>query len=95
MENMHFDHRKQKRFNSPYTVEYSDPYSSDRIIRGVAVNISESGVCLYVPQSLSKGQEITLQSITYSFPLKATVCWSERYDEVFFKVGCCLQKSCH
>ena len=92
--NMQFDHRKHERFNFPYTIEYLDPYRPDKIIRGIAMNISESGVCLYIPQSLNKGQEITIRSIIYSSPQKATVCWSEEYDDVLYRVGCCLQDIC-
>jgi hypothetical protein len=88
---MQFDQRKNERYNFPYTIEYSDPYIADKIIRGVAINISDSGVCLYVPQSLKEGQEITIRSIIYDFPKRAKVCWCEKYDDTFYKVGCCLQ----
>ena len=92
--NMQSDQRKHERFNFPYTIEYLDPYAPDKIIRGIAMNISESGVCLYIPQSLNKGQEITIRSIIYSSPQKATVCWSEEYDDVFYRVGCYLDDIC-
>jgi hypothetical protein len=92
---MQFDQRKHKRSSFPYTIEYLDPYTANQIIRGVAVNISESGVCLYIPQSLNKGQEIIFKSVISTFSQKATVCWSEKYDDVFYKVGCCLHNSCY
>jgi PilZ domain len=92
--NMQSDQRKHERFNFPYTIECLDPYSPDKIIRGIAMNISESGLCLYIPQSLNKGQEITIRSIIYNYPQKATVCWSEAYDDLYYRIGCCLQNIC-
>lgn len=90
--NEQFNQRKHERFifPYPYTIEYLDPNAPDEIIRGIAINVSESGVCLYIPQPLNKGQEITIRSIIYSSPQKATVCWSEEHDDVFYRVGCCL-----
>jgi hypothetical protein len=93
--NMQFDQRKHERFNFPYTIEYLDPYNGNDLIKGIAINISESGICLYIPQYLNKGQEITIKSVIYSFPQKATVCWSEKYDDVFYTVGCYLHNNRH
>lgn len=90
--NMRFDKRKHERFNFPYTIECFDPYNDEEIIKGIAMNISASGVCLYIPQSLDNGQEITIKSIVYDCPQKATVCWSEKYDDEYYTVGCCLHK---
>ncbi len=92
---MQIDQREHERFNFPYTIEYLDPCTANNVIRGIAINISESGICLYIPQSLNNGQEITIKSVIYSFPKKATVCWSEKYDDVFYKVGCYLDNNCY
>ena len=87
---MQSDKRKHERFNFPYTIECFDPHNGDKVIRGIAMNISVSGVCLYIPQPLDKGQEITIRSVVYGCPQTATVCWSEKYDEEYYKIGCCL-----
>ncbi|MBW2974228.1 PilZ domain-containing protein [Candidatus Woesearchaeota archaeon] len=88
--NMQIDKRKHERLNFPYTIECYDPYNDDEIIRGIAMNISVSGICLYIPQPFNKGQELTIKSVVYSSLQKATVCWSEKYDDDYYKVGCCL-----
>ena len=84
------DKRKYERLNFPYTIECVAPYADGKIIRGIAMNISVSGVCLYIPQPLDKGQEITIKSVVYGCPQTATVCWSEKYDEDYYKIWCCL-----
>jgi hypothetical protein len=89
---MLFDKRKHERFNFPYTIECFDPHNDEEIIKGIAMNISASGVCLYIPQSLDNGQEITIKSVVYDYTRKATVCWSEKYDDDYYTVGCRLLK---
>ena len=91
--NMQFDKKKCEHFNFPYTIECFGLHNDDKIIRGVAMNISVSGVCLYIPQPLDKGQEITIKSVVYDCLQKATVCWSEKYDDNFYAVGCYLLES--
>ena len=90
---MQIKKRKHERLNFPYTIECFDPHN-DEIIRGIAMNISVSGLCLYIPQHLDKGQEITIKSVVYGCSQKATVCWSEKYDDDYYKVGCCLHNGC-
>ena len=92
--NMQFDKRKHESFNFPYTIECFYP-CNDEIIKGIAFDISKSGICLYIPQSLDKGQEIRIKSVAYDFPQNAVVCWSEKYDEAYYKVECCLHNDCY
>ncbi len=68
---------------------------NDEIIKGIAFNISKSGICLYIPQSLDKGQEIRIKTVVYSCPQKVTVCWSEKYDDDYYKVEFCLHNDCY
>ncbi len=91
---MQLNNRRHERFNFPYTIECFDPHNDEEIIKGIAMNISVSGICLYIPQKLDKGQEITIRSVIYSCPQKATVCWIEKYDNDYYKVGCCLHNGC-
>ncbi|MEW6570211.1 MAG: PilZ domain-containing protein [Nitrospirota bacterium] len=81
------DQRKQSREDFSFTVvEYILPETTEKFI-GFTLNLSRSGLCLYTPKLLKKGQEIIIKS---DFPLiskKATVCWSEKYDAFYYKVG--------
>ena len=92
---MQLNKRRHERFNFPYTIECFDPHNDDEIIKGIAMNISVSGVCLYIPQSLNNGQEIIIKSVVYGCPQKATVCWSEKYDDDYYKIGCYLHIGCY
>lgn len=91
---MRFDEKKSEHSNFPYTIECFGLYNDGKIIRGIAMNISVSGICLYIPQPLDEGQEITIKSVVHGCPQKATVCWSEKYDDNFYTVGCYLHDSC-
>ena len=92
---MQLNKRKHERFNFPYTIECFDSYNDEEIIKGIAMNISVSGICLYIPQKLDKGKEITIRSVVYGCLQKATVCWSEKYDDDYYKVGCSLHNGCY
>ena len=91
---MQLNKRKHERLNFPYTIECFNPHNNEEIIKGIAMNISVSGLCLYIPQSLDNGQEITIKSFVYDCPQKATVCWSEKYDDDYHIVGCYLHNGC-
>lgn len=85
---MSFDHRRHERYDFPDTIEYVlDPYTTDEIFNGIAVDISNYGMCLLTSTPPTKGQEITIKTIIPASSQKAVVLWIEKYDDVFYKVG--------
>jgi hypothetical protein len=82
------DKRRHSRKNVISTVEfYSDTLNENEIGEGFIANISESGLCLLTTNHLNKGQTIKIQnSVTVSFQT-ATVRWSERYRNLYYKAG--------
>jgi len=54
---------------------------------GFTLNVSKFGLCFYTPKVLNEGQKITIKG-AYPIPSKtAVVKWTEKYDDVFYKVG--------
>lgn len=80
--------RRHPRYDFPSTIEYGvNPDVEGQIYKGVTINISDSGLCLYVSTPLSEGEELTIKSalpVTYH---TATVCWVQKVDEDFYKTG--------
>lgn len=69
-------------------VEYIlHPDTTYRIFLGFTQNLSDSGLCLYTTNCLKKGQEIIVKSCFPYFYKKATVCWVEKYDSFYYRVG--------
>jgi len=82
------ERRKDIRYDLPKKIEYVlNPETSGKIYSGVTVNISNSGLCLYIFHPLTKGQKIIIQS-TLPVPYQtAMVLWIKKVDDDLYKAG--------
>ncbi len=79
--------RRHQRFEFSELVDYYlNPELKDPVC-AVSVNISESGLCLYTPKSVSVGQNVILKTSLKSPYVKANVRWVKKYLEDLYKVG--------
>jgi hypothetical protein len=63
------------------------PVDTEEILDGVAINISDSGLCFCSSNILGEGQEIILVSkLPFSFE-KGSVRWSKKLNDNFYKFG--------
>lgn len=85
-----FDQRRQERFDISCRIEYlADSIASDTTSDGIAINVSNYGLCLLTSHPLQEGQTITIKNI-FTIPLpaeSATVVWVEKYDALYYKIG--------
>jgi len=79
--------REDFRCNSHHVIEYVLNNENDQqIFKGVTVNLSAKGLCIYVFNPLNKGQEIIIKSgLRTNKP--AIVLWKKKLDDDLFKVG--------
>jgi hypothetical protein len=81
--------RADIRYEFPSTLEYgliSD--KAGEVLKGLTINISSSGLCLYVYDSLCQGQEIAIKKCVLPFPCKrAVVRWIKKVDEDVYMSG--------
>ncbi len=85
-----FDRRKQERHNFPeiLEIEYvTDPYETQKVLKGRVININDSGLCLIVSEPLFEGQEITIKSDLNTPSQTVTVHWIEKIDHGCYKIG--------
>lgn len=69
-------------------VEYTlHPDTTYEIFLGFTDSCSGSSWCLFTPKLLKQGQEIIFRSNLPAVSQKAVVCWVEKYDSVYYKVG--------
>jgi c-di-GMP-binding flagellar brake protein YcgR len=82
------ERRKHIRYDFPHRIEYAlNPETSDEIFKAVTINISKTGLCLYVFDSLGEGQKMVIRS-TLPVPLKTvSVRWTKKIEDNFYKVG--------
>lgn len=80
--------RKEQRYAYPKTIEYTTGLDNGDVFhRGVVVNISKSGICLYVYAAHTEGQLITIRSSLPVDPRTAVVKWVKKISEGFYQSG--------
>ena len=82
------ERRKAVRYDFPSTIEFdTGTESGENNHKAVTINISKSGLCLYLFESLGRHDEIQISSILPMTSKKASVRWIKKIDEGFFKAG--------
>ncbi len=83
------ERRRHPRYRYSNNLEFfSNPLTPNRTHSGLSVDISSSGMCLYTFfKPLDKGEDIAFKDALPVSYQKATVRWSEQYDEDFYGVG--------
>ncbi len=81
------ERRDSERYSYPSVVEYTLDRREDQNKKGVTVNVSRTGICLYIFNLLTVGQHITLRSVLPIPSKKAILRWTRRVDDNLYKVG--------
>jgi hypothetical protein len=63
------------------------PSIIDKAYEGIITDISDSGACLLTSIPLKDRQRIIIQDKACSYEQAAIVRWSQKYDEMFYKIG--------
>lgn len=77
------------RYDFPATIEYvTGPQSDDQAVhKGVTINLSSTGVGLYLFDLLPEGQQITIRTTLPIDSRTAAICWTRREDDNFYRSG--------
>ncbi len=88
------DQRHEPRYAYPKTVEYVLP-SGGRpgTLKGVVVNISKGGICLYLYSDYIEGETIVIQNTLPVTSRTASIRWIKKINVGFYKAG--LQSTTH
>lgn len=82
------ERRRYRRTIFPSTIEYGmKEEATGESFKGVAVNISESGLCLYTSNVLKEGQVIAIMSVLPVSSRVASVRWIRSVNDDVCKVG--------
>jgi len=80
--------RKSKRKIVNKLVEYFlIPSVTTKTFDGLITDISDSGLCLVTNSQLKYGQRIIIQDEPYLSEKIAIVRWTEKFDDIFYKIG--------
>jgi hypothetical protein len=82
------ERREHSRYDFPSQIEYVlDPDTTGKVYKGVTIEVSYSGMRLYVFSSLDQGQKLTIRTALPISSQRASVKWIEKVEEGFYKTG--------
>jgi len=83
------DKRIETRYDFPSTIEYvlDPPTNGGTVHRGVTVNISNTGLGVYLFDQHMSGQKIVIKTVLPVDYQSATICWSRKEDASFYFSG--------
>jgi Tfp pilus assembly protein PilZ len=85
---MEREYRKNKRIPMLQPIKYLlSPSIIEKTYDGVVTDISDSGACLLTTSPLKDRQRIIMLDKSLSFEKAAIVRWSQKYDDMFYKIG--------
>lgn len=80
--------RKHPRYPHPDKIEYiCDHRSGEKVSKGITINISTSGLCLYLFDDLTEGHSITFKSTLPVSAKRASIRWIKKLQERFYIAG--------
>lgn len=77
--------RREDRF--PFAKNLYCTNTKGEVFKGITVNMSKSGLCLYVYKILSEGESIKINDILPNSCREAVICWIRKIDDAFSMVG--------
>ena len=80
--------RMEPRDDYHHQIEYVlGPSSSGEIHKAVTINVSESGIGLYVFKPLAEGQQIMIKNAIRGSRKTGTIRWNKKVNESIYRVG--------
>ncbi len=82
------ERRNSLRYDFPQRIGYIlSPKISEETFSGVTINISNSGLCLYIFNLIHEGQKIAIKSTLPVPHQTALVRWIKKVDADLYKAG--------
>jgi hypothetical protein len=77
------------RYDFPATIEYVMGSQADHEVlhKGVTINLSSTGMCMYIFDPLPKGQQVTIKTALPVDFRTAAICWTRKVDDNFYRSG--------
>ena len=81
--------RRDTRYDFPATIEYviGSQVEDEVVHKGVANNLSSTGLGMYIFDLLPKGQRITIKTTLPVDSRTAAICWTRKEDVNFYRTG--------
>ena len=80
--------RVEPRDDYYHQIEYAlEPTSVEETYKAVTINISQSGIGLYVFKPLAEGQQIKFTNVIRGSHKMGTVRWHKKVDQSIYRIG--------
>ena len=85
----HVTTRKDPRYDFPSTIEYVlGSQADDEVARkGVTIDLSAAGLCMYMFDPLPHGQEIIIKTTLPVGSRTAAICWTRKEENSLYRSG--------
>ena len=85
----HTRKRINTRYDFPATIEYvmGSQADDEPLHKGVTINLSSAGLGMYIFDHLPNGQQITIKTALPVDSRTATICWTSKKAEGFYRTG--------
>jgi c-di-GMP-binding flagellar brake protein YcgR len=85
----YFTKRKDTRYDFPLTIEYVlEAHTDDKEARkGITIDLSAAGLCMYVFDPLPQGQKITIKTVLPVDSRTAVICWTRNEKNSLYRSG--------
>jgi hypothetical protein len=85
----HTRKRIDMRYDFPSTIEYvmGSQEGGESVHKGVTINLSSTGLGMYIFDLLPNGQQITIKTALPVDSRTATICWTSKKAEGFYRSG--------
>jgi c-di-GMP-binding flagellar brake protein YcgR len=85
----HTQKRIDVRYDFPSTIEYvmGAQENDGSVHKGVTIDLSPAGLGMYIFDLLPNGQQITIKSPLPVDSRTATICWTSKKGEGFYRSG--------
>jgi len=81
--------RRDARYDFPATIEYvmGSQADDEAVHKGVTINLSSTGLSIYIFDLLPKGRQITIKTALPVDSRTAAICWTRKEDDNFYRAG--------
>jgi hypothetical protein len=85
----HPQKRIDMRYDFPATIEYvtGSQAGGEVVHKGITINLSSTGLGMYLFDLLPNGQQIIIKTALPVDSRSATICWTRKKDENFYRSG--------
>jgi len=81
--------RRDRRYDYPSRIDYvlGSQAEGEVVRRGITIDLSSTGLCMYLLDPLPQGQKITIMTALPVASQAAVICWTRKDENSLYRSG--------